>query len=36
MAASGLEFCIRKKLVNQNLIDLSQLGEKVLLIEQIK
>jgi hypothetical protein len=33
MAASGVELHIRKKLVNQHLIDLAQVGEKLRQIE---
>ncbi|XP_016173120.1 uncharacterized protein LOC107615583 [Arachis ipaensis] len=36
MATNGLEFGVRKKLVNQHTLDLSQLAERVRQIEQIK
>jgi len=37
MVVSGLDFYIRKKkMVNQHLVDLAQLGEKVGQIEQLR
>ena len=36
MVANGLDFNIRKKLVNQQFLDLTQLAEKVRQIEQLK
>ena len=36
MATSGLDYHIRKKLVNQHIVDLAQLGERVRQIEQLR